>query len=494
MNIDTSAIDTAALENGTANVLWSIKNSPLPAGADKGDEMIIEIVALLFDYIFDNQKVPDKAKALIGRLQIPVLKAAMLDNSFFSMKNHPARRLLNTLAQSTIGLRNEGDNESALYKGIASCVQMILDDFDTDVSVFETALVELEAHLENHQTHFDENIEEAKKLIQGRERLMIAESMSSEEIERRLEGKPFPQFIRTFAFESWKNLLIVIYMKEGHDSETWRSKLEMLDLLIWSTLPKPTLKERKKLVDMLPTLLSGVEEGMKMVSMDSSEQDQFMEKLAGCHARLVNSEAQVMDDMEKELRTSMNKPADTQVDAPKTEEFTAQSAERTSPRIDSIVVEEIRLIGQGSRATLDNDQQQSSERLDINLNLFDDDTVADLDKLAAEIGMEDKQQDQEPAVIEDECTELVRNMVPGIWFEFHQDDGTKSMERLAWISTVLGSYLFTNHDGLKTRELSTQEVEECLRSGRANLADDLSFLVDSSFNSLLDDMQKKVAG
>jgi Protein of unknown function (DUF1631) len=490
LGIDTSAIDTAALADGTANVLWSIKNGPLPKGSDNGDEMIIEIVALLFDYIFENPKVPDKAKALIGRLQIPVLKAAILDNTFFSMRNHPARRLLNTLAQASVGLPNENDEDGALYyKGIAACVQKILDDFDTDIGVFETALAELESHLENHQSNFDEHIEEAKKLILGRERLMIAESMSIEEIERRLEDKPFPQFIRTFAMETWKNLLIVTYMKDGQESDVWKSKLEMLDLLIWSTLPKPTLKDRKKLVDMLPTLLSGMEEGMRLMSMDSTAQDQFMEKLAGCHARLVNSEAQVMDVMHKEPAMNIIGKSNTPLDPPHTDEAAVPPAKQKSHEVGSITVEEIRVLGEDREPSLDvdDDRQDLSERLDIRLNLFGEDTANELEKLAAE-------SDQEPAVIEDECTELVGNMVPGIWFEFHQEDGTNSTERLAWISSVLGSYLFTDHEGLKTRELSTQELEESLRTGRAILADDLSFLVDSSFNNLLDDMQKKLAG
>ena len=489
--MDTSAIDTAALTNGTANILWGIKNSPLPKESENGDEMIIEIVALLFDYIFENPKVPDKAKALIGRLQIPVLKAAMLDNTFFSMRNHPARRLLNILAQSTIGLLNADDEEGSLYKGIADCVQKILDEFDTDIGVFEIAIAALESHLENHQSHFDENIEEAKKLIQGRERLLIAESLSSEEIERRLEGKPFPQFIRSFAVESWKNLLIVTYMKEGQDSESWRRNLEMLDLLIWSTLPKPTLKDRKKLVDMLPTLLSGMEEGMRLMSMDMTEQDKFMEKLSSCHARLVNSEAQPMDAVVKEPGTIMNNNARTHIDPPKSKQTSVPATEQKPHQVGSIVVEEIRVLGQDLTPGLNDDSQNQSERLDINLNLFGEDSADDLDQPAADSAPESS---QEPAIVEDECSDLVKNMIPGIWFEFHREDGTKSMERLAWISSVLGSYLFTNHEGLKTREVSTQELEEGLRTGRAILADDLSFLVDSSFNNLLDDMQKKVAG
>ena len=64
---------------------------------------------------------------------------------------------------------------------------------------------------------------------------------------------------------------------------------------------------------------------------------------------------------------------------------------------------------------------------------------------------------------------------------------------LAWISVVLGSYLFANHDGLKTRELSAQALEDGLRGGQVQLAEDVSFLVDQSLNSLLSELQKKTA-
>ena len=321
--------------------------------------------------------------------------------------------------------------------------------------------------------------------------------------------------------ENWKNLLIVAYMKEGQESDSWKSKLEMLDLLIWSTLPKPTLKDRKKLVDMLPTLLSGIEEGMRMLSMSAADQDQFMEKLSGCHARLVNSEAQVMDITDKEpamntmahqvMDITDKEPAvntisksDPPLDTPKAQEAETPIAEQAPHQLGSIMVEEVRVLGEDLQPSFDDQQQSTDERLDVHLNLFGEDSageLAELAELARELEQESEQEQEQEQLdaapetsVEDEWTELVRNMVPGIWFEFHHEDGSKSMERLAWISSVLGSYLFTNHDGLKSRELSAQELEDCLRSERAVLADDLSFLVDSSFNNLLDDMQKKIAG
>jgi hypothetical protein len=371
----------------------------------------------------------------------------------------------------------------------------LVEDKDLEESQAIDTLAELEKQLESHQSHLDENIEAAKKLMEGRERLKTAESTTVEEIERRLEDKPFPQFIRAFAMENWKTLLIVTHMKEGQESDSWKGRLEMLDLLIWSTLPKPTPKDRKKLVEILPTLLSRLEEGMKLMSMSATEQDQFMEKLSGCHARLVNSGAQIMD--VKDTKPAMNtiSKSNVPVDAHKTQDDEPAMTERKPRQIGSFMVQEVRILGQELQPSLDNLRQGPEERLDIRLNLFDEDSVGGVDAPGRESAQEGEQEALTPeGRIEDEWTELVRNMVPGIWFEFHQEDGGNSMERLAWISSVLGSYLFTNHDGLKTRELSAQELEDGLRSGHAVLADDLNFLVDSSYHKLLEDMQKKITG
>lgn len=472
LGVQAANIDPTALANGTTNVVRIIKDNSSSNSASNGNDMVIEVVALLFDYIFDNDKIPDRAKALIGRLQIPTLKVAILDKSFFSKRHHPARRLLNTLAHAAVGLHDEHAEESELYKQLEACIQKVQVEFDTDIAIFDNALSDLEAYLEKHQSHLEENIEEAKKVIQGRERLKIAESLAEDEIERKLDGKPFPEFIKSFAMKQWKNLLIVAYLKEGQDSNVWKSRLQMLDLLIWSTLPKSSLREKKKLVDMLPTLIAGIETGMKMLSLEEAEQNVFLEKLAACHARAVNGDAYTA------AKPAFNPlgmevsylPTEGETSAPPATGGALNIRPATSTQIGSMLVEEIAMLDQGGEAAQDDDQ---GERLPVNLNIFGETTT-------------DEQ------ATEDEYTELVKNLVPGTWFEFHDEGTGKVMERLSWISQVLGSYLFTDHDGLKTRELSAQQLEDSLRDGHAKLADDLSFLVDRSFNTLLDELQKKV--
>jgi len=375
-------------------------------------------------------------------------------------------------------------------------VQKVLTEFETDISTFGAALQALEAYLNEHQSHHDENIEEAKKVIQGRERLKIAESIAEDEIERKLEGKPFPEFIKTFAMDKWKNLLIVAYLKEGQDSNTWKSRLEILDLLIWSVLPKQALKEKKKLVDMLPTLLSGIETGMKLLSMTDTEQNEFIGKLADCHARSVNAEAHASNrpiafPLQAEKSNNINSItiADQMRPAP-------SSAKQPIAKVGSMIIEEMAILGQSDGPSIDTEQKDTSEQFAVNINpfcsvnTFAQNVASNIQQDSAD--EHDAQREQTP--VEDEYTGVVKTLVPGIWFEFQQEGNDKTMERLSWISAVLGTYLFTNHDGMKSREMTASELEQSLRSGHAMLADDMNFLVDRSFNNLLDDLKKKAAG
>jgi len=460
------SVDPALLAGGTTNVVRMLKDN---AKADPGDGLVLEVVALLFDYIFDNDSIPSRAKALIGRLQIPTLKVAMLDKTFFSKRHHPARRLLNTLAHASVGLADDGD--ATRYQHLEDCIQRVQTEFDNDIQVFEAALRDLEEHLDRQDERLAENIAEARKLIEGQERLKIAESLAETEIENRLDGRPYPEFVRGFALDHWKNLLLVAYMKEGRESEAWKSRLETLDLLIWSTLPKTTLKDKRQLVAMLPGLLASLEKGMKMLALDEQQQGDFLERLATCHARAVN-ETGGAEPLSRSSDLAVRTVPEQRGDVVLNRQGETDGPAAQSRRLGDLLVENI--AGLADPAPAPNEDERASHPP----------LLRELDPFAGN-------GDSAPAP-SDEITELVQNLVPGVWLEFHQD-GDKQVERLSWISTVLASYLFTDRDGMKTRELSAAELEAALREGRAAVADDMSLLVDRSLSALLDDLQKKVA-
>src|SRR5690606_40996119 len=93
-------LERASAKSGKARVVGEV------------DEDVINLVSMLFEFILDDRTLPDSLKALIGRLQIPLLKVAVLDQSFFSRGSHPARRLLNEIATAPTGWGDQVETQS----------------------------------------------------------------------------------------------------------------------------------------------------------------------------------------------------------------------------------------------------------------------------------------------------------------------------------------------------------------------------------------------
>ena len=99
--------------------------------------------SILAQWPLDDAAIPDHLKAQIARLQIPVLKAAMLDRNFFSQSKHPVRRMLDAIATLAVHLPdNEAGN--ARLEAISQVVSRVLESFEQDIGVFDSAATELE--------------------------------------------------------------------------------------------------------------------------------------------------------------------------------------------------------------------------------------------------------------------------------------------------------------------------------------------------------------
>src|SRR5262249_7576975 len=163
-------VQFSGVPEGMHNVLRDLQESPLGAKANQLEAMTIELVAMLFDFIFETKDLPDSMKVLIGRLQIPVLKAAMLDGAFFSKKTHPSRLFVNALAHAGIGWSPTMGTDDPLYKKIESLVHRVLDEFSDDIGLFDALRKELESFLTEEEQSAEATIQSSAEEINQRDR------------------------------------------------------------------------------------------------------------------------------------------------------------------------------------------------------------------------------------------------------------------------------------------------------------------------------------
>ncbi len=282
-------IDPALVGAGNTNVLRELKAANVTEGMGQVDVVMFDVVSMMFDFILDDDNVPDPMKALIGRLQIPMLKVALLDKSFFSKKSHPARKLLNTLAEAALGWNEGHDDGGAYYARVESYVRKVLDEFEGSVDVFDVVLEQLQAFLADQEQAAEETTQGSTDALESRERLEQARLRAQETMAASFHGKPIPDVIQKFFHNRWKELLVFCYFDEGEQGEGWLKAVETMDQVIWSLTPISSPEDRKKLVQLLPGLLNRVKEGMKQISLPADERKQFLAALANHHLAAVRA-------------------------------------------------------------------------------------------------------------------------------------------------------------------------------------------------------------
>ena len=277
----------AATEAGTTNVLRELKSTSVGSGMGQMDVATLDIMAMLFDQIFDDAKIPTGMKWLVGRLQIPMLKVAILDKTFFSTPTHPARQLLDTLGEIAVGLPADFDGSNPLYKRLETVVDKLIEGFEDNMEIFEASRQELQDLVAQENEQVEQQTRGATKRLEQKERLGVAKALARDEIQTRLRAGPLPRQVQRFLAYQWMKLLLITHAKRGKDSDAWKSAIETMDHLIWSLGSKPTPEERRKLASLLPGLLKRIAAGMQIAGANEAARKSFLADLMKLHTKVM---------------------------------------------------------------------------------------------------------------------------------------------------------------------------------------------------------------
>jgi hypothetical protein len=284
-------VDASAIQN----VLRSLQQSPVMQSASPLDAVLVDAVAMLFDVVFDEAAIPDRLKAQIARLQIPVLKAAMLDRDFFSQSDHPVRRMLDAIATLAVHLPENAAGNARL-EAISHIVGKVIEDFEQDVVVFNNAANELEAMGEALEESLEETVDVSLQQdiaeIKQLERRALAPVIVRDLIKRALKEQAIAEAVREFLLRDWAQVLAQDYINEGEHGAHFNSHVETMRELVWSTLSKADMDARLMLVRILPGLLKRLREGVAGINLPQKLSDHFFASLVILHANAVRPNAQ----------------------------------------------------------------------------------------------------------------------------------------------------------------------------------------------------------
>jgi hypothetical protein len=249
------------------------------------DNDTIDVISMIFEFILDDYSLPDAMKALISRLQIPMLKVAIIDKSFFSRKVHPARRLLNSLAQAAVGWNDSGDRKNdTLFNKIDQVVKRVLNEFHDDPGLFAELEEDFTNWWQKEQRGAQIAEQRTNQITKGKEQLKSAKHIVIDQLNSRLSTQSvIPEAVMSILEDGWKDVLLLIYLREGPESKGWNEALEIVDSLLWSVRPKSEYGERQQLLRGIPELLRNIRERLNSISFDQHKMAKLFKELQNCH-------------------------------------------------------------------------------------------------------------------------------------------------------------------------------------------------------------------
>ena len=248
------------------------------AATTSSEKATIEVVALMFQSILAEDRIPPTMRVWFARLQMPVLRVAISEPEFFGSLQHPARRLIDRMGSCVLGF-DAGITGSVLEVEIKRVVQVIEQYPETGRRVFQLVYDEFQKFL----SKFLSEQGSAARVVSIAQQVEQKETMAIQytiEMRKMLNDMPVREEIRDFLFKVWAEVLAIAAMRNGpQHHETIALKRVAADL-VWAASAKPNRVDRAKVIADLPKLLQLLRLGMSMFGLDVKAQDNHIKTIS----------------------------------------------------------------------------------------------------------------------------------------------------------------------------------------------------------------------
>lgn len=423
----------------------SVPTSAIQNGAlGQFNDDMIDIVSMLFDFILDDKNVHVEIKSVIGRLQIPMLKVGLVDRSFFSNKNHPARILLNEIARAGISWEPSDPEASSMLNKIESIVEEINTSFTDDVSIFNVLLEDFEkfrAQIQRRADIFERRTREAEE---GKAKAESARGIINRELERICKGKHVPESVKQILKNVWVHVMFLEQLKDNEDG--WEKVSKIAKLLVWSVQPVEKSTHLEKLLGRIPSLVKNLRKGFEIISISPIDATHMLEELEKTHRDVIGQ-------------------AKEKIEAGRGEEI--------------LRLEPAPLIPDAVNLDLENKIKEEHPPEPV----IEEIEIQDIGFSRHETGVTQKDVSRPQVLLKDSSIQAVERLSAGHWVELEVEQNVSRCKLAAKISST-GKYIFVNRSGVKVAEFFTKELAAEYQQGRIKILDDEA-LFDRALESVI---------
>jgi hypothetical protein len=266
------------------NLIRAHREELIQASTGKLDHMVIDVVGSLFDQILSDSRVSPQMAREIARLQMPVLRVALNDSSFFSTRRHPVRRFINRIASLANAFDDfdEGPGAQFLQRVRKLVDEIIEGDFD-QIELYAAKVAELESFIAE-QTEGEVEKTGAVSTFEAKESELRVQQRYMLQLRAALAPIALAAYLQEFLAQVWSQALVLAARRDGPDSDRAKRYRRVGTDLVMSVQPKGSPMFRKKFLMQLPPLMKDLNEGMKLIGWPEAAQKEFFGKLLPAHA------------------------------------------------------------------------------------------------------------------------------------------------------------------------------------------------------------------
>jgi len=271
----------------------------LPQGSlSRADEGTLDLLSRIFETILIDDSIPQETRELIDFLQVPVLKAALRDKSFFFEEAHPARRMIDLL--SRMGWEQRKNSDDPMFQAMRRSVDKVARE-QGQSGAFAEAVAELEASVAAEERAADAAIAAPIAQAARQEKQAAAARAAKDAVASRLGAEEVAAVVGAFLEQRWITVLMLAYSIEDDKPGAVGNATRAMDDLIWSVKPKATQEQRKALIGKLPGLITTLNKWLDAIKWQDAERLQFFAQLAECHAAIVRAPIELSPERQLEL-------------------------------------------------------------------------------------------------------------------------------------------------------------------------------------------------
>ena len=244
----------------------------------------LDLVRTLVSQVASDPLLLGPVREAVVALEPALLRLAMANPRFFNEDQHPARRLIESVAQRSFKFNDEFSQEfDSFFQPVQKAFNELNATATRDPEPFADVLVELRAGWEaQDQKEIALQDNSLQSIRYAEERQAMADQIAWD-LSQRPDVDNAPGVILDFLYGPWS--LVIASAKLGNadgDADPGGYR-KLVSNLLWSVKKEVTLKRPKELFAMVPGMLATLHAGLDMLGKTREETKPFFDALMRLH-------------------------------------------------------------------------------------------------------------------------------------------------------------------------------------------------------------------